>query len=211
MTSTLRAFLNELPLVAVLRGITPEEMPAALEALTSAGFRIIEVPLNSPRPLESLRYLGAQAGERLLTGAGTVLDAAEVDAVAEAGGRLIVSPNADPGVIAAAKRRGLVSLPGVATPSEAFVALKAGADGLKMFPAEVMPPKLVKAWRAVLPAGTALLPVGGIEPESMAAYFAAGADGFGIGSALYKPGMSAAALHERAAAFVAACRAARPG
>jgi 2-dehydro-3-deoxyphosphogalactonate aldolase len=211
MTSMLRAFLRELPLVAVLRGITPEEMPAALEALTSAGFRIIEVPLNSPRPLESLRYLGAQAGERLLTGAGTVLDPAEVDAVAAAGGRLVVSPNADPAVIAAAKRHGLVALPGVATPSEAFAALKAGADGLKMFPAEVMPPTVVKAWRAVLPAGTALLPVGGIEPGTMAAYFAAGADGFGIGSALYKPGMSAAALHERASAFVAACRTARPG
>ena len=130
--------------------------------------------------------------------------------MAAAGGRLVVAPNADAEVIAAAKRLGLTALPGVATPTEAFAALKAGADGLKMFPAELMPPKAIKAWRAVLPAGTLLLPVGGINPETMADYLAAGADGFGLGSALYKPGMPASELGERARAFVAAYRALRP-
>jgi len=161
--------------------------------------------LNSPEPLESLRHLAGRTG--LLAGAGTVLSTAEVEAVAAAGGRLMVAPNADREVIAAAKRLGMVALPGVATPTEAFTALAAGADGLKMFPAEILPPKAVKAWRAVLPASIALLPVGGITPESMADYLAAGADGFGLGSALYKPGMSAAELGQRAKAFAEAYRA----
>jgi 2-dehydro-3-deoxyphosphogalactonate aldolase len=204
----LRDLLQELPLIAILRGIRPAEMPAAADALTGAGFRILEVPLNSPQPLESIRYLAGREG--LLSGAGTVLSADEVEAVAAAGGRLIVAPNADTEVIAAAKRRGLTALPGVATPSEAFAALKAGADGLKMFPAELLPPLALKAWRAVLPAGTLLLPVGGITPTTMADYLAAGADGFGLGSALYKPGMAAAELGERARAFVAAYRTLRP-
>ncbi|HEY2112711.1 MAG TPA: 2-dehydro-3-deoxy-6-phosphogalactonate aldolase, partial [Dongiaceae bacterium] len=185
----LRRLLQELPLIAILRGIRPDEMPAAADALMAAGFRILEVPLNSPRPLESIRYLSGREG--LLSGAGTVLTTAEVDSVAAAGGRLVVSPNADAEVIAAAKRHGLTTLPGVATPTEAFAALKAGADGLKMFPAELLPPKALKAWRAALPAGALLLPVGGITPESLADYLAAGADGFGLGSALYKPGMEA--------------------
>jgi len=202
----LRQLLQDhLPLIAILRGIRPQEVPAAADALISAGFRIIEIPLNSPEPLESLRHLAGRMG--LLVGAGTVLSIAEVEAVAGAGGRLMVAPNADREVIAAAKRLGMVALPGVATPTEAFAALAAGADGLKMFPAEILPPKAVKAWRAVLPAGAALLPVGGITPESMADYLAAGADGFGLGSALYKPGMSAAELGERAKAFTAAYRA----
>ena len=161
--------------------------------------------MNSPEPLESLRHLAGRTG--LLAGAGTVLSTAEVEAVAAAGGRLMVAPNADREVIAAAKRLGMVALPGVATPTEAFTALAAGADGLKMFPAEILPPKAVKAWRAVLPASIALLPVGGITPESMADYLAAGADGFGLGSALYKPGMSAAELGQRAKAFAEAYRA----
>ena len=148
----LRELLQELPLIAILRGIRPEEMPAAADALMTAGFRILEVPLNSPRPLESIRYLAGREG--LLSGAGTVLTSADVEAVAAAGGRLMVAPNADAEVIASAKRLGLTALPGVATPTEAFAALKAGADGLKMFPAELMPPKAIKAWRAVLPAGT---------------------------------------------------------
>ena len=148
----LRELLQELPLIAILRGIRPEEMPAAADALMTAGFRILEVPLNSPRPLESIRYLAER--EELLSGAGTVLTSADVEAVAAAGGRLMVAPNADAEVIASAKRLGLTALPGVATPTEAFAALKAGADGLKMFPAELMPPKAIKAWRAVLPAGT---------------------------------------------------------
>jgi 2-dehydro-3-deoxyphosphogalactonate aldolase len=201
----LESLLQELPLIAILRGIRPAEIEAAAEALTAAGFRIIEIPLNSPEPLESIRHLAGRPG--LLAGAGTVLSAAEVEAVAAAGGRLMVSPNADREVIAAAKRHGMVALPGVATPSEAFAALAAGADGLKMFPAEILPPKAVRAWRAVLPRAVALLPVGGITPESMADYLAAGADGFGLGSALYKPGMGAAELGERAKAFAAAYRA----
>ena len=201
----LRQMLQDLPLIAILRGIRPQEVPAAADALTSAGFRIIEIPLNSPEPLESLRHLAGRTG--LLAGAGTVLSTAEVEAVAAAGGRLMVAPNADREVIAAAKRLGMVALPGVATPTEAFAALAAGADGLKMFPAEILPPKAVKAWRAVLSASIALLPVGGITPESMADYLAAGADGFGLGSALYKPGMSAGELGQRAKAFAEAYRA----
>ena len=201
----LRQLLEDLPLIAILRGIRPQEVPAAADALTGAGFRIIEIPLNSPEPLESLRHLAGRTG--LLAGAGTVLSPAEVEAVAAAGGRLMVAPNADREVIAAAKRLGMVALPGVATPTEAFTALAAGADGLKMFPAEILPPKAVKAWRAVLPASIALLPVGGITPESMADYLAAGADGFGLGSALYKPGMSAGELGRRAKGFARACRA----
>ena len=201
----LRQLLEGLPLIAILRGIRPREVPAAADVLTSAGFRIIEIPLNSPEPLESLRHLAGRTG--LLAGAGTVLSTAEVEAVAAAGGRLMVAPNADREVIAAAKRLGMVALPGVATPTEAFTALAAGADGLKMFPAEILPPKAVKAWRAVLPASIALLPVGGITPESMADYLAAGADGFGLGSALYKPGMSAGELGQRAQAFARAYRA----
>ena len=204
----LRQLLEDLPLIAILRGIQPREVPAAADALTSAGFRIIEIPLNSPEPLESLRHLAGRTG--LLAGAGTVLSAAEVEAVAAAGGRLMVAPNTDREVIAAAKRLGMVAIPGVATPTEAFAALAAGADGLKMFPAEILPPKAVKAWRAVLPASMALLPVGGITPESMADYLAAGADGFGLGSALYKPGMSAAELGQRAKAFATAYRALKP-
>ncbi|HEX4569449.1 MAG TPA: 2-dehydro-3-deoxy-6-phosphogalactonate aldolase [Dongiaceae bacterium] len=201
----LRQLLQDLPLIAILRGIRPQEVPAAADALTSAGFRIIEIPLNSPEPLESLRHLAGRTG--LLVGAGTVLSPAEVEAVAAAGGRLMVAPNADREVIAAAKRLGMVAIPGVATPTEAFAALAAGADGLKMFPAEILPPKAVKAWRAVLPASLALLPVGGVTPESMADYLAAGADGFGLGSALYKPGMSAVELGQRAKAFATAYRA----
>ena len=201
----LRQLLEDLPLIAILRGIRPQEVPAAADALTGAGFRIIEIPLNSPEPLESLRHLAGRTG--LLAGAGTVLSTAEVEAVAAAGGRLMVAPNTDREVIAAAKRLGMVALPGVATPTEAFTALAAGADGLKMFPAEILPPKAVKAWRAVLPASIALLPVGGITPESMADYLAAGADGFGLGSALYKPGMSAGELGQRAQAFARAYRA----
>jgi 2-dehydro-3-deoxyphosphogalactonate aldolase len=170
--------------------------------LTGAGIRIIEVPLNSPQPLESLRLLAAQVEGETLIGAGTVLTVDEVYAVAETGARLIVAPNADPAVIARAKSLGLFCLSGVATPSEAFAALKAGADGLKLFPAEALPPAAMKAWLAVLPAGTLLVPVGGISTESMAGYVAAGAAGIGIGSSLYKPGVSAAELKERADNFI---------
>lgn len=199
----LRRCMNELPLVAILRGITPEEVPAALDALVSAGFRIIEVPLNSPRPFDSLAHLVKRAGADVLIGAGTVLDIVQVKQVAAVGAQLVVAPNCNPAVIGAAKGLGMATLPGVATPSEAFAALAAGADGLKMFPGEMLPPKALKAWRAVLPEGTLLLPVGGVVPENMAEYIAAGANGFGIGSALYRPGITAPALHDRAARFAA--------
>lgn len=204
MTDLLRDCLQRLPLIAILRGMTPEEAPWVLETL--AGFPILEVPLNSPRPLESIAHLVRHAPPDVLIGAGTVLTEAEVAGVAATGAKLIIAPNCAPAVIAAAKARGLIALPGVATPTEAFAALAVGADGLKMFPGEMLPPVAVKAWRAVLPKDTLLVPTGGVTPDNVAAYRAAGADGFGIGSALYKPGMSQDELAQKAAAFVAAVR-----
>jgi len=203
---SLRRHLAAMPLVAILRGLKPEEAPDALAALVKAGFRIIEVPLNSPQPFETIAYLSDRAGGDLLIGAGTVLSVEEARAAAQAGARLMVAPNCDPAVIAAAKAHGMTALPGVATPSEAFAALKAGADGLKLFPGELLPPAVIKAWRAVLPAGTLLLPVGGVTLANMADYVAASADGFGIGGALYKPGMPSSELGAKARAFVDRCR-----
>jgi len=200
--------LAECPLVAILRGITPAECEAVGSALVETGFSIIEVPLNSPDPFNSIRFLASRFGHRALIGAGTVLSAAAVDQVAEAGGRLIVMPHGDPSVIAAAKERGLACIPGVATPTEAFAALAAGADALKLFPAEAISPSVVKALRAVLPASVRLLPVGGIGAQNMAAYLEAGAIGFGIGSTLYKPGKSAEQVREDAQALVEAWRSA---
>ena len=204
MATALRDHLERCPLIAILRGMTPEEAPWVLETLVAAQFRILEVPLNSPRPFESLAYLVRHAPSEMMIGAGTVLTEAEVDGVAATGAKLVIAPNCAPSVIAAANARGLIAVPGVATPTEAFAALAAGADGLKMFPGELLPPAAVKAWRAVLPKDTLLIPTGGVTPETVAAYRAAGADGFGIGSALYKPGMSREELAQRAAAFVAA-------
>jgi len=204
MTDMLRDCLQRLPLIAILRGMTPEEAPWVLDTL--AGFSILEVPMNSPRPLESIAYLVRHAPSGVLIGAGTVLTEAEVADVAATGAKLIIAPNCAPPVIAAAKARGLIVLPGVATPTEAFTALAAGADGLKMFPGELLPPAAVKAWRAILPRGTLLIPTGGVTPDNVAAYRAAGADGFGIGSALYKPGMTRDALARTAATFVTAVR-----
>jgi 2-dehydro-3-deoxyphosphogalactonate aldolase len=204
MNALLRDSLKRSPLIAILRGMTPEEAPWVLECLTAAGFRTLEVPLNSPRPLESLACLVRNAPSDVLVGAGTVLSEAEVAAVAATGARLMIAPNSAAPVIAAAKARGLATLPGVATPTEAFGALAAGADGLKMFPGELLPPAAVKAWRAVLPPDTLLVPTGGITADSIMAYRAAGADGFGIGSALYRPGVSQQELAQRAAALVAA-------
>jgi 2-dehydro-3-deoxyphosphogalactonate aldolase len=198
--------MARLPLVAILRGISPAEAPAILRALIAQGFLLIEAPLNSPEPYESIRAMRAIAPPEALVGAGTVRTPAEVEAVAKAGGDLIVMPHADIAVIVAAKAHGLVALPGVATPTEAFAALGAGADGLKAFPAEMITPGIVKAWRAVIPADVPILPVGGITPDNMAPYLAAGANGFGLGSALYRPGDSAARVAEKAAAFVAAWR-----
>jgi 2-dehydro-3-deoxyphosphogalactonate aldolase len=198
--------LRALPLVAILRGIEPGEAVAIGQALIDAGFRAIEVPLNSPEPLRSIAALAGAFGERVLVGAGTVLDPADVGGIAEAGGRLVVMPHADHAVIRAAKAHGLWCMPGVATATEAFGALAAGADALKTFPAEALPPTAVKAWRAVLPKEAWLLPVGGITPERMAPYVAAGANGFGLGSALYQRGRTPAETAARAAAFVAAYR-----
>lgn len=204
MSDLLRDCLRRMPLIAILRGMRPEEAPFVLETLVAAGFRVLEVPLNSPRPLESLAYLVRHAPPGVLIGAGTVLTEAEVADVAATGAKLMIAPNCAPPVIAAARGYNLIALPGVATPTEALAALAAGADGLKMFPGELLPPAAVKAWRAILPKGTLLVPTGGVTPDNVAAYRAAGADGFGIGSALYKPGMSRDELAQKAAAFVAA-------
>lgn len=210
MSNRFAEAMAKLPLVAILRGIKPDEATPILMALIDAGFLIIEAPLNSPDPLETIRLMRVVAPREALIGAGTVRTVSEVAAVAEAGGDLIVTPHADIAVIAAAKARGLFALPGVATPTEAFAALKAGADGLKAFPAEMITPAVVKAWRAVISADVPILPVGGINPASMAAYVASGADGFGLGSALYRPSDSAQKVAANAAAFVAAWRKIKP-
>ena len=197
----LAASLMQLPLVAILRGLTPAEAPGIGQALTRAGFVLLEVPLNSPQPLESLAALAAQH-PALLIGAGPVMSAADVRNVHAAGGRLIISPHFDTEVVHEALRLGLACMPGVATPSEAFAALKAGAHALKLFPAEMIGPAVVKALRAVLPANVPLLPVGGVNPDNMAAWRKAGASGFGIGSALYKPGQSVAHTATAANTFI---------
>ena len=204
MDTRFQAAMAKLPLVAILRGVTPAQAPAIAEALLAEDFDLIEIPLNSPDPLASIAAVRRLAPARAFVGAGTVLTWREVDEVADAGGDLIVTPNTNGEVIARAKARHLLCLPGAATPSEAFAALAAGADGVKAFPAEMISPAVVKAWAAVLPKGTPILPVGGIAPESMAAYVKAGAAGFGLGSALYKPGDTAAQVREKAAAFRAA-------
>lgn len=204
---TLEAALADLPLIAILRGVRHDKAVAIGGALVEAGFRILEVPLNSPQPLASIASLDAAFGDRAVIGAGTVMTAQQVAEIDAAGGSLIVMPHGDPAVIEAAVGADLACMPGVATPTEAFAALAAGASALKLFPAEGLPPAVLKAWRAVLPAETGLFPVGGIAPDSMAAYRVAGATGFGIGSALYKPGLNAHEVGERAQAFVAAWRA----
>ena len=198
---TLKDYLQPLPLVAVLRGISPPEVDGVADALTFAGFRILEVTLNSPRPLDSIRMLAKRVGASALVGAGTVIDPADVARVKDAGGKVIVMPHADVAVIREAKRQGLLCIPGVATPTEAFAALTAGADGLKMFPAEALPPAALKAWRAVLPRDTLVFAVGGMKPDNLAPYWEAGADGFGTGSNLYKPGTSVDAVREAASAY----------
>lgn len=197
------AAVRALPLVAILRGLTPAEAPAIGDAIVEPGFRLLEVPLNSPQPLASIALLRTRFPQALV-GAGTVLDAQQVREVHAAGGELIVSPNFNAEVIAEAVRLGMVCLPGVMTPTEAFGALAAGATGLKLFPAELASPAVVKALLAVLPRGTPLMPVGGITPANMAEWRTAGATGFGIGSALYKPGKQASAVRDDATTFIAA-------
>jgi 2-dehydro-3-deoxyphosphogalactonate aldolase len=200
----LRAALQQCPIAAILRRVTPDEIDAIGDALVEAGVTIIEVPLNSPNPFESIKRLAVRHGERALIGAGTVLDPADVARVKDAGGRLVVAPNFDPDMVRAAKAAGLTALPGVMTPSEGFAALKAGADGLKLFPAEIIPPAVFKAWRAVFSPDTIMLAVGGVGVDNIATYREAGASGYGIGSALYKPGRTAAEIGKLARALVAA-------
>jgi 2-dehydro-3-deoxyphosphogalactonate aldolase len=204
-----RAQLEECPLVAILRGLTPDEAEPVGEALVEAGFRLIEVPLNSPQPLESIARLAARFGEVATVGAGTVTTVAQVAEVRGAGGVLVVSPHTDKRVIAAAAAEGMISLPGFLSPSEAFAALGAGAHALKLFPAEAASPAVLKAQRAVLPRDVPILPVGGVAHDSLAPWLAAGANGFGLGSALYRPGMTASEVSERAGKFVAALAEAR--
>jgi 2-dehydro-3-deoxyphosphogalactonate aldolase len=200
--------LADLPLIAILRGIRPSQAAAVGEILIAAGFRAIEVPLNSPEPLASIRILAEHHAGQTVIGAGTVLDASALGQVATAGGRLIVMPHAPASLIRQADSLGLFCVPGVATPTEAFAALDSGADALKLFPAEALPPAVVKAWRAVLPPECWLLPVGGITPDNMAAYLAAGAKGFGLGGGLFRPGMALEAIAAAARRYVAAYRAA---
>lgn len=190
------------PMIAILRGLTPAEAPMVGRVLFEAGFRMLEVPLNRPQALDAMRALLQAAPPDALIGAGTVLNEADVDAVRAAGGRLIVSPHCALAVIGRAVAHDMVAVPGVATPTEAYAALDAGAQGLKLFPAEMIPPPAVKSIRSILPAGTPLFPVGGIAPEHMAAYVSSGASGFGIGGALYRPGVSEDALRRAARAFM---------
>jgi len=199
-----RSHFAACPLVAIIRGITPDEAEAVGDALFDAGIRIIEVPLNSPDPLASIERLATRLGDRALIGAGTVLQAGQVEQVKQAGGRLIVSPNMHRPVIEAAVAAGMVSMPGVFTPTEAFSAIDAGAHGLKLFPAEAASPAVVKSQRAVLPREVPLLVVGGVTVGSISAWREAGADGFGLGSAVYRPGQSADEVGRQARSFVEA-------
>ena len=196
-----------MPLIAILRGITPPEIEGVAEALISAGFRLIEVPLNSPDAFESLKILARFAKDRAVIGAGTVLTLDAVTRVKAAGGQMCISPDTNPVIIEAAKANNMISIPGFFTISEAFTAHRSGADALKLFPAELAGPSGLKALKAVLPPEAQILPVGGVSPAIMAAYSQAGAKGFGLGSALYKPGDTSETVFVKASAFVAACHA----
>jgi len=202
------AAFERCPLIAILRGVQPDEVEAIGDVLVATGFAIIEVPLNSPRPLDSISRLAKRFEGQAIIGAGTVLRVEEVDAVGNAGGSVIVAPNTDVQVVAAAVKSGLVAIPGFMTPSEALAALDAGASALKLFPAEASSSDALGAMRAILPADTRMLPVGGIKPATMGKWRAAGAAGFGLGSALYRPAMSAAEVAENARTFIAAWEAA---
>lgn len=201
-----RAYLDACPLVAIIRGVRPDEVAAIGKAILDAGIRIIEVPLNSPDPFASIRTLSETFGDHALIGAGTVLTPQDVACVADAGGRLIVAPNTDASVISAAVSAGMVAAPGFFTPSEAFSALHAGAHALKLFPAEGASPAFLKAQKAVLPKNLPVLVVGGVQPDTMRPWLDAGAKGFGLGSGLYTPGRSAEEVHQRARAYVAGAR-----
>jgi 2-dehydro-3-deoxyphosphogalactonate aldolase len=204
---TLGEALATLPLIAILRGVRPAEAPEIGRILVRAGWCVIEVPLNSPSPMDSIRGLASEIGGAALVGAGTVLSPEEVDRVAEAGGRLIVSPDANGAVVRRAKALGLAALPGFFTPTEAFRMIEAGADALKFFPADVAPPAMLKAMKAVLPAQMPIVPTGGIDVANMQAWRDAGAAAFGIGGALYKPGIALDALRGKAERLASAARA----
>jgi 2-dehydro-3-deoxyphosphogalactonate aldolase len=199
----LRRHLDECPLIAIIRGVTPDEAEAIGDAIYQGGIRIIEVPLNSPEPLRSIETLAKRLGDRALVGAGTVLSATQVQQVKDAGGRIIVSPDTNIEVISAAAQAGLVSSPGYFTPSEAFTALRAGAHALKLFPAEGATPAVLKGQLAVIPKDVPVMAVGGITPDNMQPWLEAGAAGFGLGSGLYKPGQSPADTLAKARAYVA--------
>lgn len=203
---TLNACLEKMPLIAILRGISPQEAVPVADLLYEEGFSIVEVPMNSPDPLDSIGAIAKAHGGKMLVGAGTVLTAEQVKAIAGVGGRLIVSPHFDPEVVKAAKAAGLYATPGILTPSEGFAALKCGADGLKVFPAEAAPPAIIKAMRAVLPKDVKIVPVGGINEGNMADYWKVNANGFGIGSNLYKSGKSLDDIRVSAKALVAATK-----
>ncbi len=198
----LNAWLAACPLVAILRGVKPDEVVDVGGALFGAGIRIIEVPLNSPDPFASIALLSGRFADSALIGAGTVTEVAQVERIADAGGRLVVMPHSDRAIVEAAKARGLIALPVFATPTEAFAMIDAGADGLKLFPAEGNPPAVLRAMRAVLPKSVPVLPVGSITPDNMAAYRQAGAAGFGLGSALYRPGATPGDVGDAAKLFL---------
>lgn len=202
MRALFHRYFDLCPLVAIIRGVTPDEVVAVGEAIFAAGIRIIEVPLNSPDPLESIRRMSSAMGDRALIGAGTVLTVQQVHDVQQAGGKLVVSPNTNVNVIRATAAAGMVSTPGYFTPSEAFAALDAGATALKLFPAEAATPAVVKAQRAVLPKDLPLLIVGGVSPHTMGPWLAAGADGFGLGSGVFVTGRSPDEVGKRARAYV---------
>jgi 2-dehydro-3-deoxyphosphogalactonate aldolase len=203
----LHSYLNECPLIAIIRGVTPGEVEAIGDAIYEAGIRIVEVPLNSPDPLSSIECLASRFGERMLVGGGTVLSWSQVHEVKDSGGRLIVSPNSNGEVIDATVRAGLVSCPGYFTPSEAFAAVAAGATALKLFPAEAASPAVLKAHMAVIPNDVPMIVVGGVQPDNMRPWIEAGAAGFGLGSGLYRPGRSQADTFENAQAYVAGVKA----
>jgi 2-dehydro-3-deoxyphosphogalactonate aldolase len=209
LATQLRSTLAVSPLIAILRGIAPQEAASVGHALWDAGFRILEVPLNSPEPYLSIAALHEALPDALI-GAGTVLEADQVARVKAAGGQLVIAPNFNAAVISAAKAAGMLAIPGVATPTEAFAALAAGADAIKLFPAEMISPAAVKAMRAVLPRDALLIPVGGMGAANLAAYWAAGANGFGIGSSLYAPGKAMNDIQQDAIKLVALCAASMP-
>ena len=197
-TIDMKAWMERSPVVAILRGIEPAQAEAIGDALEAAGIRIVEVPLNSPDPFQSIAILSRVFGDRILVGAGTLTEATQAAQVAEAGGRLIVTPHADTSIVRAAKEAGLFAVPGFFDPTEAFALLKAGADAIKLFPAEVLGPPMLKALKAVLPNGTMVLPVGGIDEKSIPQWMAAGASGFGAASSIYKPGDDAKTVYRKA-------------